>query len=317
VAGTDRLDELRAGGKPALARALAAIEARPDAESTLELLDAAWAAPRAHVIGLTGPPGVGKSTLTAALVRAWRGEGRTVGVIAVDPSSRRSGGALLGDRTRIGLDPEDEGVFLRSMAARDRLGGLAELTLATMLLMRAIYDRVLVETVGAGQSETDIADLADTVLLAVQPAAGDTLQHIKAGIAEIPDIAVVTKADLGTLAERTARDLSAARRLRSGAGAGWQPPVIRVSAMEGEGIAELGRAIEAHVAHLDCAGRLARRRAAAADRWLVGLLRAEVGRRGLDQAQRLCPQLVEAGNDHPFRRLARILGRLAAAPPPA
>jgi LAO/AO transport system kinase len=310
VAGTEALGTLRAGGKPALARALAEIERAPEAEATVDLLDAAWASPRAHVVGLTGPPGVGKSTLTAALVRAWRDRGRTVGVIAVDPSSRRSGGALLGDRTRIDLDPDDAGVFLRSMAARDRLGGVAELTLAAMLLMRALYDRVLVETVGAGQSETDIADLADTILLAVQPGAGDTLQHIKAGIAEIPDMAVVTKADLGPLAAQTARELAAAWRLRGAAG--WQPPILRVSASERQGIAELVEAIETHATHLAVDGRLARRRSAAEERWLARILREEIGRRGLARARCLCPELLRAGQGAPFRRLARILERVAA-----
>ena len=159
------------------------------------------------MIGLTGPPGVGKSTLVSALVRAWRAQARTVGVIAVDPSSRRTGGALLGDRTRIDVDPEDQGVFVRSLAARERLGGLADLAAAAMVLMRAIYDIVLVETVGVGQSETEIAEIADTVVFAVQPGSGDSLQFMKAGIVEIPDVALVTKADLGAIAERAKRDL--------------------------------------------------------------------------------------------------------------
>ena len=140
------LDEVRAGGKAGLARALAEIERAPDSEAIVSLLDHAHAAARAHVVGMTGPPGVGKSTLMNALIASWRSTGRSVGCIAVDPSSRRSGGALLGDRTRLSTDPEDSGIFVRSMAARDRLGGLAELTVAAMVLMRAIYDVVLIET---------------------------------------------------------------------------------------------------------------------------------------------------------------------------
>src|SRR5579872_2424404 len=128
------LAALRAGGKAALAAALAALEAAPDAAATLALLDAADAAPRAHVVGITGPPGVGKSTLLGALIGAWRAAGRTVAVIAVDPSSRRSGGALLGDRMRLRTDPADDGVFVRSMAARDRFGGLAALTHSAMVV---------------------------------------------------------------------------------------------------------------------------------------------------------------------------------------
>jgi LAO/AO transport system kinase len=183
---TNGLDQIRDGGKRALAGALTRIEAEPDAALTVALLDAAYAAARAHTIGLTGPPGVGKSTLTAALIEHWRRAGRTVGVIAVDPSSKLSGGALLGDRTRLRTDPGDQGVFVRSMAARDRLGGLADLTVAALVLMRALFDIVLVETVGVGQSETDVSSAVDTVVLCIQPGSGDALQFMKAGIVEIP-----------------------------------------------------------------------------------------------------------------------------------
>jgi LAO/AO transport system kinase len=193
-----------------MAAALAEIEAAPGAAPTIALLDAAWAEPRAHVIGITGPPGVGKSTLVSGLIAAYREQERTVGVIAIDPSSRRSGGALLGDRTRFEIAPEDRGVFVRSMASRGRLGGLASLAPAAMVLMRAVYDIVLVETVAVGQAETEVAAVSDSVVLCVQPGSGDSLQYLKAGIAEIPDIAVVTKADLGILARRTEDDLRAA-----------------------------------------------------------------------------------------------------------
>ena len=170
---------------------------------------------------LTGPPGVGKSTLASALVAACARGGETVGVIAVDPSSRRSGGALLGDRARIATDPETtRASFVRSMAARDRLGGLADLTLAAMVLMRALYDRVLVETVGVGQSETEVAGVADTVVFCVQPGSGDSLQFMKAGIVEIPDLVVVTKADLGAAAERARADVAGALSLAT-AGDDW------------------------------------------------------------------------------------------------
>src|SRR3546814_372819 len=146
-----------------MAEALAVLESSPDAAQTISLLDAAYAAPRGRVIGITGPPGVGKSTLLGAIIPKLRETGRTVGVIAVDPSSRQTGGALLGDRLRLMTNAEDSGVFVRSMAARDRLGGLAELTVGGMLLMRAAYDVVLIETVGVGQSETDVAWVAHTV----------------------------------------------------------------------------------------------------------------------------------------------------------
>src|SRR5919206_2875778 len=134
-----------------------------------------------HVVGVTGPPGAGKSTLLGELVRAWRAGGRTVAVLAVDPSSRRSGGALLGDRARIAFDPEDAGVFIRSTAVGERLGGLPPATRAAAAALAAAFDVVVVETVGVGQSETDVADVADTVAVVVQPGSGDVLQFLKAG----------------------------------------------------------------------------------------------------------------------------------------
>jgi LAO/AO transport system kinase len=192
VRGLPDLATLHTGDKRAIARALAAIETQAHSPALAVLLDAACAAPRAHVIGLTGPPGVGKSTLTSVLLARARAREETVGVLAVDPSSRRTGGALLGDRARIATDPADRGVYVRSMAARDRLGGLSDQTVAAMVLMRAIYDLVLVESVGIGQSEADISFVADTVLLCVQPGSGDSLQFMKAGVTELPDVVAVT-----------------------------------------------------------------------------------------------------------------------------
>src|SRR4051812_23682130 len=165
-----------------------------------------------HVIGVTGPPGAGKSSLLGELVAAWRRSGRTVAVLAVDPTSRRSGGALLGDRARIPSDPGDRGVFIRSTAAGERLGGLAPATRAAAQALAAAFDLVVIETVGVGQSETEVADVADTVAVVVQPGSGDVLQFLKAGIMEIPDLLVVTKADLGVVAQRARRDLQAAVR---------------------------------------------------------------------------------------------------------
>jgi LAO/AO transport system kinase len=314
-AAGDPLQDLRAGGKAALARALALIEAAPASEPTLALLDAAWAAPRAAVLGLTGPPGVGKSTLASALVRAWRAQARTVGVIAVDPSSRRTRGALLGDRTRIDVDPDDQGVFVRSMAARERLGGLADLCAAAMALMRALYDVVLVETVGVGQSETEVAELVDTVLFAVQPGSGDSLQYMKAGIVEIPDIAIVTKADLGGLAERAQRDLEGALGLTAPVGSGsWRPPVLMVSAPSGQGIDAILEAVERHARSLAAAGSgaLQARREAQARLWLERWVREEFGRRGFARAAELLPRLTADRDVSPFRWLARAVAALDA-----
>ncbi len=179
---------------------------------------------RGHIIGVTGPPGAGKSTLLSALLGTWRsiapsatapdedGRGRTVAMLAVDPSSRRSGGALLGDRARIEFDPADRGVFIRSTAAGERLGGLAWGTRAAAQALAAAFDVVVVETVGVGQAETEVAEVADTVAVVVQPGSGDVLQFLKSGIMEIPDVLVVTKADLGQVATSARRDLSAALR---------------------------------------------------------------------------------------------------------
>lgn len=299
------LDLLKTGGKAALARALARIEAAPDAEDVVGLLSAAYAEPRAHVVGITGPPGVGKSTLMNALIQAWRLDGRTVAVIAVDPSSRRSGGALLGDRTRLKTDPEDQGIFVRSMAARDRLGGLAGLTVAAMVLMRALYDVVLIETVGVGQSETDVVGVADTVIFCVQPGSGDSLQFMKAGIAEIPHVVAVTKADMDQAARRARADVLGALSLAD-TEPGWEIPVLMVSSMRREGIADLVAQLDRHLRFLAGAGRLAGLRQAQALNWLLEAVRERFGREGVKRAG----DLSLAAGDSPFRRLAEISGRL-------
>ena len=202
----------------------------------------------AHVVGVTGPPGAGKSTLLSALARAWRASGRTVAVLAVDPTSKRSGGALLGDRARIDHDPADRGLFIRSTAAGERLGGLAPATRAASRALSAAFDVVVIETVGVGQSETEVAEAADTVAVAVQPGSGDVLQFLKAGIMEVPDVLVVTKADLGAVATRARRDLHAALRSLGER----DVPVVAVSSVPPEaGIDELVAALDAHRARLD------------------------------------------------------------------
>ena len=206
----------------------------------------------AHIIGVTGPPGAGKSTLLSALLHAWRSAGLTVAMLAVDPSSRRSGGSLLGDRARIDFDPADRGVLIRSTAAGERLGGLAWATRAAAQALAAAFDVVVIETVGVGQAETEIADVADTVAVVVQPGGGDVLQFLKSGIMEIPDVLVVTKADLGQLALRTRRDLSAALRSLGSR----STEVLAVSSLKPPaGIDELVAALERHRGSLDLAAR--------------------------------------------------------------
>ena len=228
----------------------------------------------AHVVGITGPPGAGKSTLLAQLVQAWRARERTVAVLAVDPSSRRSGGALLGDRARIAVDPSDRGVYVRSMAAGGRLGGLAPATRAAAHALAASFDVVVIETVGVGQSETEVAEVADSVAVVVQPGAGDVLQFLKSGIMEIPDVLVVTKADLGAAALRSRGDLHAALRSLGDR----ETPVLAVSSLApASGFDELVAALDAHRERLDVpARRLAARRASALADFTV-----EHGERGL------------------------------------
>nr|WP_321458114.1 GTP-binding protein [uncultured Cohaesibacter sp.] len=240
------LATIREGGKKALARALSTIEAKEDSLAVAMLLDEAAKNACAHVVGLTGPPGVGKSTLTNCLIRHWRRNGERVGVIAVDPSSRFSMGALLGDRTRLDTDPSDKDVFVRSMAARDRLGGLSHEAVAAIVLMRALFDRVLVESVGIGQSEADIAFATDTVVLCIQPGSGDSLQFMKAGVMELPDIIVVTKSDMGKPALRAKADVEGALSLTARKNRQWSAPVLLVSALDDTGLQQLIAEIDKH-----------------------------------------------------------------------
>jgi GTPase len=255
VNGAELGARLRARDLGAAPAALNLLETRsPDARPEIAALLAEVAPERlggeapAHIVGVTGPPGAGKSTLLSALTRAWRADGRTVAVLAVDPTSKRSGGALLGDRARIEADPGDRGLFIRSTAAGERLGGLAPATRAAAQALAAAFDVVVIETVGVGQSETEVAEAADTVAVVVQPGSGDVLQFLKAGIMEVPDVLVVTKADLGTVATRAQRDLEAAL----GSLGESRVPVVAVSSLAPvSGFDELVAALDAHRAGLD------------------------------------------------------------------
>jgi LAO/AO transport system kinase len=276
---------VRAGESVAIADALARVEdTRPESLEPLRALVGRLEAetPRSHaVVGLTGPPGAGKSTLACALISGWLAQGQGVGVVAVDPTSRRSGGALLGDRARLRFRP-DERVFVRSMAARDQLGGLAPATRAAVVVLRAAFEIVLIETVGVGQSEIDIETVAETVVLVLQPGSGDTLQFMKAGILEIPDVLVVHKWDLGAQAERTRADLESWLRLATLAPGRWRPPVIGASSLTREGVDEIARAIASHREHLSN-GELETRRARARVAWALELFVRRFGSYGIER----------------------------------
>jgi len=257
--------------------------ARTEALALLVALEEALLFAGPPRLGLSGPPGAGKSTLLDALVRRARGRSQSVGILAVDPSSPKSGGALLGDRVRVRASAGDPGVFLRSLAARDRLGGLAESARAGVLVLSAVFDRVWIETVGVGQSEAEVADLVDTLVWVAQPGAGDLLQYMKAGALELPDVVAVNKADVGPAAERTASELAAGLSLTEQREP-WEPPVVLVSARDGSGLDALESALARHWSWLAEADRLASRRRRGRDASVRDFLRREHGRVGLEAA---------------------------------
>jgi len=279
---------LLARERSAVSEALNLVDDRrpPQREAALAMLDQLAREGAGHGavrIGLTGAPGAGKSTLLDALVSALRARHQSVGIIAVDPSSQRTGGALLGDRLRVRSVSGDEGVFLRSMAARDRLGGLADATFAGVVILSTVFDVVFVETVGIGQSESDVAELVDSLVFVAHPEAGDLLQFMKAGILELPDVFVVNKADLGAAAQRSASELLAGLRLGEAPGDGWQTRVVQTSALTGQGIDELLDALGAHRRHIEESGELARRRERARLAFVRDALERRYGSYGLEQ----------------------------------
>jgi LAO/AO transport system kinase len=247
----------------------------------------------AVTVGLTGPPGVGKSTLAGALVRHLRADGRRVAIVSVDPTSPFTKGAVLGDRIRLADHFLDPGVFIRSMASRGHLGGLAEATADAVLVLDAAgFDVVVVETVGAGQNEVEVRALADTVVLALQPGSGDAIQAIKAGLMEIPDLIAVTKADRPGV-DLLVSDLRSALSLVPGGP--WRTPIVRVAARDGVGADDLWREVERHRAFLSENGRMEERRRDGLARQLRSLALDRLGRRldaGLDEA--LLGELIDA-----------------------
>jgi LAO/AO transport system kinase len=296
----DLVGRLASGEARAAARLISLVEdGSPALREVMALL--APKAGHARVLGLTGAPGVGKSTSTSALVAAYRRRGLRVGVLAVDPTSPFSGGALLGDRIRMHEHATDDGVFIRSMASRGHLGGLSWATPQALRVLSALgCDVVLLETVGVGQAEVEVASLADTTLVLLAPGMGDGIQAAKAGILEIADVLVVNKADRDG-ADTVARDL---RRVLAMTGGAWDVPVLKTVASRGEGIDEVVEAVERHAAWLAATGELERRRlrraAGEIEAIAVAILRGRMGDlRGGGSLDRLAAA-VAAGTSSPY-----------------
>lgn len=297
-APTSLVDSLLAGNRRALARAITLIE-NDGAEAHAALAALYRRTGQAHIVGVTGSPGTGKSTLVNALAKAYRQRGFTVGIIAVDPTSPFTGGALLGDRVRMRDLSGDPGIFIRSMATRGSLGGLAQATADVILALDAAgFQRVLVETVGVGQAEVDIASTAHSTIVVEAPGMGDEVQAIKAGVLEIADILAVNKADregadktvtalhmvLGSGGPSMRQVQHHGQLMEAGlpepaAGDGWTPPIIKTVALRDQGIADLLEAIEQHRSYLQTSGELQRREEDRARTALVHILQAAVLRR--------------------------------------
>jgi LAO/AO transport system kinase len=303
----------REGDPRCVARLISLVE---DADPALPEVAAALApyTGRAQVVGLTGSPGVGKSTTTNELVRALRADGRRVGVLAVDPSSPFTGGAILGDRVRMQEHTTDPGVYIRSMSSRGHLGGLAAATpQAVRVLEGAGCEVVLVETVGVGQAEVEIASLADTTLVLLAPGMGDGIQAVKAGVLEIADIFVINKADRpGT--DATYRDIQGMLGLAERAAGDWRPRVLRAVAVKGEGTAETIAAIGEHRAWLEATGNLRARRerraAVEIEAIALGALRSRIGDLRAGTGLPALAEAVAAGTLDPHAAAERLIKSL-------
>lgn len=298
------LARITAGDQRALARAISIVEdggARGD--ELLRRLRPTGG--RAAVVGITGSPGSGKSTLTDALIARWREEGKRVGVVAIDPSSPFSGGAILGDRIRMTRWYADDGVFIRSLASRGHLGGLSASTLRVAAVIDAAgYDVVVIETVGVGQSEVDVAEAADTTVVVLTPGSGDAVQAFKAGIMEVGDVFCVNKSDLPG-ADRVRRDVRSALDLVMPPQGAWRAPIVATVAATGEGVPDLAQRIESHRQHLEASGSLeeARRRRVRSE--VLALLGAQL-RRAWEERQERAVDDILAGRSTPAEEVRRL-----------
>ena len=305
-------ERLVAGDRLALSRLISAVESgREDARQALRCLYPKTG--RAHVVGVTGPPGSGKSTLTTRMAIEYRARGKTVGIVAVDPTSPFTGGAILGDRVRMMELHSDPGVFMRSMATRGVMGGLARSTLDVVLLLDAFgKDVVMVETVGVGQDEVEIARAADTTLVVGVPNLGDDIQAIKAGILEIADVLVVNKADVAG-ADRLVADLRAMQQL--GADTERAVPILQTVATVGTGVSALLDSVEEHRAYLERSGRWRERRADSARRQVRAIVEDRVQRRfeRLTVGERWDERFasIAARDQDPYSVAEEVLGEVA------
>jgi len=307
------VEEIRAGNPRALARAITSVENRD--KQSHELLKSLFEhSGKARILGLTGSPGAGKSTLVDALAKEYRKQGKTIGIVAVDPTSPFSGGAILGDRIRMSSHHADPGIFIRSMATRGALGGLSHTTadIATVLDASG-RDLVMIETVGVGQDEIDIVRLADVTMVILVPGMGDDVQSIKAGIMEIADVFVINKADRDG-AERVEREIRAMQSLAHPRTDNWTPPIIKTVASDGTGVPELAAAIDSYEKFLDST-ELGRKRRM--ENWrdrLIAMLRDELLERVLRQqmsdedATRYAAEVAEHKRD-PYTLIDEIIGK--------
>ena len=295
----DLAERLLGGDRRALARGISLVE-NDEPEGWALVREVYPKTGRAAITGFTGPPGVGKSTLIGRLVENARGKDRDVAVLSIDPSSPFTKGALLGDRIRLADHFLDPGVFIRSMATRGSLGGLSEATLQAALLMDASgKDDVFLETVGVGQAEVDIIDHADTIVLVLMPGSGDSIQALKAGVMEIPDVIVVNKSD-HPLTDTMIREVRGVLSL--GPQEGWRVPIVRAEATRGEGTEELSEKIGEHRAHIEAEGTLAERRRRNLMNEVLALAAGRL-RRKLEASAREDPSVQELLDEVVARRL--------------
>ena len=287
-----------------LSNLLEQVEINRDTKKIISQLDVLHSKAKSHVIGVTGPPGAGKSSLVDKLIGEIRKNKKSVGIIAIDPSSSKSGGALLGDRTRLLLDPNDNDVFVRSMAAKDFLGGLSELTFPTMTVMRSIFDFVIIETVGVGQSETNVKDLVDSVILCVQPGSGDTIQFMKSGIFEIPDIVVVTKSDIEKIANLTYSELNKSKNYFKSTN-DWNIEIIKTSVVKNIGIDLLFKEIDRRWLWLKKNKKIQHQRIDQDISWITKTIMREFGTNGVKKIDKLLTY-----KEKPFSSLQKLKKKL-------